>query len=250
MSSAATSVQTSQPVPVTRVFAKAIQVLKESGPVEGTGLLTSHCLDRLADRWYGVSTSKISILGEEGIHDDHLVSYAPIDYFSVWFMLQRLDIAEEDVFVDFGAGRGRALLVAARQKFASVIGVELDPKLAECARKNVELAGSRLRCKEVSISQGNAVDFEIPPEATVLHFFHPFYGEPLELVAQNIVESLRQHPRKLTILFANPFDFERIVHQTNILPRAWLKSQSCHRWPLYRTDGIGNLYRDYRFDSR
>jgi len=196
-----------------------------------------------------VSTLKVSSLSKEANITGEYVDYAPIDYFSAWYTMHQVEIEDKDVFVDFGAGRGRVLLIAARFSFRRIIGVELDAHLAESAQQNLSLAKKRLRCEDVEVVQGDAVEFNLPQTATVLHFFHPFYGVPLEQVVRNVVRSMQETPRKLTILFANPFDFERIVDHTDIIPRSWIKKKSCHRWPLFESDGVGNLYRVYHLSS-
>ena len=51
---------------------------------------------------------------------------------------QRLRPRDEgDVFVDFGCGKGRVLFLAARYRFARIIGVELSERMAEQARRNL-----------------------------------------------------------------------------------------------------------------
>ena len=44
---------------------------------------------------------------------------------------------ERTVFLDVGAGKGRAMLVASEYPFLRVEGVELNPKLADIARRNI-----------------------------------------------------------------------------------------------------------------
>src|ERR1700719_3166712 len=46
---------------------------------------------------------------------------------------------EAYTFVDIGAGKGRALLLAAELPFRKVIGVELSEELARIAQKNITL---------------------------------------------------------------------------------------------------------------
>ena len=61
----------------------------------------------------------------------------------------------ESVFVDFGCGKGRTLVVAAELGFAGVRGVEFAAELCESAEKNYRLYQKK---------SGNRVDFRIVME--------------------------------------------------------------------------------------
>jgi hypothetical protein len=60
-------------------------------------------------------------------------------FLDVW--LQRTDPQpiEKTVFLDVGAGKGRAMLLASRFPFLRVEGVELNEHLAAIAQRNIEL---------------------------------------------------------------------------------------------------------------
>ena len=61
----------------------------------------------------------------------------------------------ESVFVDFGCGKGRTLVVAAELGFAGVRGVEFAAELCESAEKNYRLYQKK---------SGNRADFRIVRE--------------------------------------------------------------------------------------
>ncbi len=54
-------------------------------------------------------------------------------------------VGRQDTFLDYGSGKGRALLAAARFPFGRVIGVELNEGECEIARSNARIAVPRLR---------------------------------------------------------------------------------------------------------
>ena len=179
--------------------------------------------------------------------------YGPIHYIALWQILRQIEAPVEDgVFVDFGAGLGRALLGAARLPFQRVLGIEFDPDLANATQENLDRARDKGRfvCPEVEILRMDARNFEISDNATVLHFFNPFSGQLLETVAENLVESLRKAPRAVDLFYANPWDFTRVVRETNVIPAHWIQSESIVPWPLYRRNNDGDHYRVYRIDSR
>jgi hypothetical protein len=138
--------------------------------------------------------------------------YAPIPYRSFFAVMRRVEISPHDeVFLDYGAGRGRAMVLAARLPFRRVLGVEIAPDLVETARRNFRRCAGRLRCRDLQIVAGDAASYGCPDDVTVIHFFDPFAGIILEQVIENIRASLRRAPRRLTILFADPNHFDPLA---------------------------------------
>src|ERR1700680_3118745 len=113
------------------------QAFHDGGFRRAGRVLANYLVDWLHDRRYGVQTRglvAIETLSEEGA-DCH-------DYFPTSFVTFRRAMATvqirtgQDVFVDYGSGMGRVLLMAARYPFRRVIGVEISAVLNEIARKN------------------------------------------------------------------------------------------------------------------
>jgi SAM-dependent methyltransferase len=150
----------------------------------------------------GLDTSKTQ-LEPDHFHPDR-VTYQP----SGWRYLRRglrgLDVGPSDVFVDFGAGKGRVLCQAARYPFARVIGVEISDRLADVARANVDRNRHRFTCQAVEVVTADAVDYQIPDDLTVAYFYHPFAGRTFETVIDRLVESIERKPRRVTIVYACP----------------------------------------------
>ncbi|EJW09708.1 hypothetical protein A33M_1033 [Rhodovulum sp. PH10] len=120
--------------------------------------------------------------------------------------LEALNIRPEEFsFVDYGAGRGRALLTAARLPFARCVGVEYSAALAAEAADNI--AGhpkDGLACRDVAVVHANAVDFEPPPGNLVLFFYNPFGARTLERVAERITAPCPAGPRTIRVVHVNP----------------------------------------------
>jgi 16S rRNA G966 N2-methylase RsmD len=129
--------------------------------------------------------------------------YAPIGYEHVFWALNQIPIPAQDVeLVDFGAGKGRAIIAAAMKPFRSVTGVELSATLAGVARRNLDTMQGR-RAKQAQVANVNALDFAITPTANVFYFFNPFDGTTLHQVVENIRASFAAHPRKGFVIFFN-----------------------------------------------
>ena len=109
-----------------------------------------------------------------------------------------------DVFIDYGCGKGRAVVVAATHPFRRVIGVEFAPTLADVARENVAAAKSHLRCDDVEIVTENAMHYVVPDDANVLFLFNPFSKHVMEGVLDRIRESLDRSPREIEVFYLQP----------------------------------------------
>lgn len=172
---------------------------------------TERIVDAAWDRRLGITTGGMLWKTSLDVTRPDSVDYVPIRYRAVLSALKQLpgDLSQ-DVFVDFGCGKGRAVAVAARLRFKRVVGVELSPMLAAEAMRN--LSGMRGRAaRSVEILCGDAAEIAIPPDATVLYFFNPFDGDTLKRVTANLAESIRLHPRRVTILYFNDDCFEKLV---------------------------------------
>ena len=135
-------------------------------------------------------------------------------------ILDGLEIrSNEDVFLDFGSGMGRAVIMAAKYPFRKIYGVEIARQLNEIARQNVHRALPRLKCRDIELITANAREFVIPDEATVIYFFNPFSGEVLTDVLQNIRASLRRRRRALRLICKIP---GRSAFEEEIFKHTWL----------------------------
>jgi glycosyltransferase involved in cell wall biosynthesis/SAM-dependent methyltransferase len=162
----------------------------------------------LEDRRRGVVTAGEVRDRDLGIKDLRNHWYVATDYETFHRAMQQVRIRPgEDVFVDFGSGKGRAVLLAAEHAFRRIIGVEFSESLHEVARENVRAALPRLRCRDVELVHTDATQWKVPAEATVLFFFNPFDGEVLARVCANIRQSLAEAPRKITLIYVRPDKF-------------------------------------------
>ncbi|HIM31444.1 MAG TPA: class I SAM-dependent methyltransferase [Planctomycetes bacterium] len=178
--------------------------------IRRTGLLAT--LKRQFSRWswgqfeqrWELDTGGSLNVDQLGTNDNGF-GYQPIDYLSLEQAFAHLpnDMRGES-FVDFGCGKGRALLFAAMRPFAAVWGVELNKGLATTATENLTKLADRQRCQFHHVAQADARDFPIPDTATILFFYNPFAGDILRKTLENIYDSLVRAPRKVTIIYALP----------------------------------------------
>lgn len=109
-------------------------------------------------------------------------------------------------FVDYGSGKGRAVLLAAEMGFRRSIGVELQPSLHEVARSNGRaFRRARPGAGEVEFILGDATAFRPPEQEDALLFFYNPFGEALmEKTLATLEEVQRAAPRRRIIAYRNP----------------------------------------------
>jgi SAM-dependent methyltransferase len=189
----------------------------------GAALAVRVVLDRVSDfcweRYFGIDSAGLipieTLLPDwQSCHD-----YFPSSRRSFHGLMAHLDIRDgHDVFVDFGAGKGRALLMAAQYPFKRVVGIEISDRLSRQAQRNVARWSGPLVCADIDIRTGDASRYVIPPDATVFYFYNPFHGQPLMTVLDAIGRSRMVAPRRIWVVFNNTAHFLRIEQQF-----PWLK---------------------------
>lgn len=176
--------------------------------VRKLGVYPSTFRDRFFDRRFGTDTHGVVELDDLEIHSDNKgrgVRYEPTRAGPFRKLMQGLDLPRDGVFVDFGCGKGRVLLLAAECGFERVVGVEFSAELCEVARRNVSRyvpnAGST---STIRVVESDAVDYPIKDDETVFFFFNPFDAVVVERVINGIAASLARNPRRVWFIYHNP----------------------------------------------
>lgn len=157
-------------------------------------------------------TSDRASLESFGLAHPERVWYVPSPWWILRWILPASEVCPEDVFVDYGCGKGRIVLDAARRyPFASVVGVELSDELSATARALVERERHRLRSRDVRIETTDATAFEVPDAMTYAYMFNPFRGQTFEQVFANIVASLDRAPRRLRLIYVQPEEHDTVM---------------------------------------
>lgn len=193
---------------------------------------------RLAERGlelrYGLDTSGFHSLQPYGLDHEQRVWYDPSEWLSLRRTLKRMDITSEDVFCDLGAGKGRAVLVAALEfPFRRVIGVEIADEMTQIARENIERNRRRLRAQEVELVTADALAYELPADLSVLYLFCPFVGDIFAAALARVLEAVDRSGRALRIVYNFPFEHSRLI----ATGRAHVIDVQSSRWPLRDRSG-------------
>ena len=145
------------------------------------------------------------------------------------------DIALGDfTFIDFGSGKGRALLLASEYPFKRILGLEFSPELHRTAEENIRRYGSTTqKCRNIQSLNVDFADYALPPEASVLFFFHPCRTRVLSEVVAGIRRSLLSHPRPLYIAYVAPTpEQEQLFASAGFLEKILASAE--FRFCLYR----------------
>jgi hypothetical protein len=160
------------------------------------------------DRDHGVDTAgsiqlnALTISGPNRDFGNEAVCTSPKSFD---FMMQSLprDLSSY-TFIDIGSGKSRTLLLASRYNFANIMGVEFAKELAACARRNISnFRCERQRCRDLSVIEADATQFEIPNTPLVLFFYNPFAQNVFDAVLQNIVASLKAQRRDCYMIYGS-----------------------------------------------
>jgi SAM-dependent methyltransferase len=189
-----------------RFLRRLVNTVRRSG-LRGLAQTTLTLIeDRLFDWRYGVVTSGLIHLAShaiEGPNVVHAVDYQPTRARYFRLMLHEVELPKESVLVDFGAGKGRILLLAAHSgRFRKVVGVEFSPELCRAAQENIA-AFQRLRASDVEFEIVNAdvADYDVRPDHNVFFMYNPFDHVVLEHVLGNIEHSLIERPRPVWLIY-------------------------------------------------
>jgi hypothetical protein len=170
--------------------------------------MIAHRSARRWDRDHGVDTAgsiqlqSLTISGPNRDFGNEAVCTSPKSFD---FMMQSLprDLSSY-TFIDIGSGKSRTLLLASRYTFAKIMGVEFAKELAACARRNIQgFRCNRQRCRDLSVVETDATQFQIPNTPLVLFFYNPFTQNVFDVVLGNIVDSIETHKQDCFIIYGS-----------------------------------------------
>jgi hypothetical protein len=140
------------------------------------------------------------------------VRYQPSSAEEFALLMGKLDIdPREFVFVDYGSGKGKVLMLAAAYPFKRIIGVEFSEPLDLVARENIATLGPDAARVETFVT--DATEFELPLEPLVLYFFNPFEPPVLRPVLAGIRASIERAPRDVYFVVTGPPELAQTIEQ-------------------------------------
>jgi len=149
----------------------------------------------------------------------HGVNYTAVEPERFAAVMSGMALRHEDfVFVDFGSGKGRALLLASEFPFRRVIGLEFAPALHAIAQENIrKYRRSPGGCPVVEAVCADFLEADLPLGASVLFFFDPCSEALFSRVLDKLRRSLRDHPRAIHLAYVAPGRKEALLDRADFL---------------------------------
>lgn len=145
--------------------------------------------------------------------------YGPTSFRDWRLIRPHLMIDPPGVFVDYGSGLGRVVILAAQLPFISVLGIEKDLALVKRASANIKRARCHLRAP-TALWSFDVIKYEPARRTSVFYFCNPFSGTILAKAMDNIRTSVATFPRPIQIVCNLP---QRSAFENEIGAVDWLK---------------------------
>mmetsp|Transcript_87240 Transcript_87240/g.159414 ORF Transcript_87240/g.159414 Transcript_87240/m.159414 type:complete len:411 (+) Transcript_87240:1-1233(+) len=125
-------------------------------------------------------------------YPDNIVAHIPTSTQALQVVWQVIHdwiphVPQKCLFIDFGAGLGSVVTAAMLQKFAMVVGVEIEGDTAEKCQKNVDIVAQKIdrSCADVKILREDMCFFDFAKHSTACDVIILFMYEPLWKLAKS-----------------------------------------------------------------
>ena len=173
------------------------------GLTPGPELKTGHAHDKHNTAYYGIAPSLFRRL------------------IAQWKQTKPPHALSKYSFIDFGAGKGRAMLLASEFNFKEVIGVELHPELAKKCRSNIRIWNeAQKKSAPLRLEEADATEFLFPKGPCVAYLFNPFGAPVLRRILKQIEKQFKDRPRDLDILYVN-HERENVIKTHPAFKQLW-----------------------------
>ena len=144
---------------------RSARLLRRERPVSEFDI--AHDVETEGDFQGWTYLSDLEIKSSNWIHGSNYAAIEPERFHAT---MAALPISFEDfTFVDFGSGKGRALLLASEYPFKRIIGLEFSRELHDAACANVSRYRSATqKCRAIEPKLADFVGYALPSEPTVL----------------------------------------------------------------------------------
>jgi SAM-dependent methyltransferase len=124
-------------------------------------------------------------------------------------------------FVDVGAGKGRALLLAAELPFRKIIGVEVSEDLSRIAQRNVARWTRVAKPKaKIRVVHEDAAKFRWPRTPLLVYLYNPFACSLVAQMAERLAAAAASGSGLVDLLYVNPTCADTLTSQ-GLFVRLW-----------------------------
>lgn len=193
---------------VSSLPSRSLHSLRSRGLRPTLRIIGSYADDAFFDRRNGVHTRRwvnLRDLDVVGDNKDQGINYHPIKVrvFRSAFDLFRIPC--DGVFVDYGSGKGRVMVLSILYGFQRSVGVEFASSLSRDSEDNLDRFRTRTgRRFDARVLNVDAALYPVDDDDCVFFLYNPFGRKVLQQVLTNIRRSLESRPRSIHVVYANP----------------------------------------------
>ncbi len=156
-----------------------------------------------------IELDRLHNISVKGDNKNHASIYQACNYYILNKGFDYItNINENKSFVDFGCGKGRALIVAAHYGIKTITGIDFAQALCNVAEKNIQITKQLFPSVNFEIICDDVVNYSIKKDQNVFFFFNPFDQVIMLRIVKNILASLKENERKIYVMYANPVNKE------------------------------------------
>jgi SAM-dependent methyltransferase len=159
---------------------------------------------RMLDLAIGIDSSRQDMASPS--ENPLMMRYQPAYWLALCRGMRGIRVGAGDAFMDLGCGKGRVLYVASWYPFGRIIGVELNPRMAAVARRNLGRARGPARLRSVEVVEQDARSVALPDNLRVAFLFNPFLGAVFRAVAGRLKANADRTGTPLRLIYANPVE--------------------------------------------
>ncbi len=144
----------------------------------------------------------LTLAGEYTTHGTALVSTSKDLFQRLFEELEEVanTTINRELFIDYGSGKGAALIHASQMGFKQVYGIEFAKELNDTSLENIK----KLNLKNIHSLHQDATTFTPPKETAVIYFFNPFDEVVMEKVIEMILEAKSSFLEDVYIIYGRP----------------------------------------------
>ncbi len=158
-------------------------------------------------------------------HKQHY-AYEPTPYNDLFLLFKKIKLKSSDYFVDFGSGKGRVCFLVNYLFSSSVKGIEANAHTYGDALANLKNYQTKAKTNDkIAFHLGLAEKHIIAAQDNIFFFFNPFTVQIFKKVITNIISSVKENPRKITIILAYPIIeyVSYIIDHTNLIVKDYIE---------------------------
>ena len=153
-------------------------------------------LENIMDKQLKIQTTGRDDFKEDTYHHP----YEPTPYSVLERLAESEYITRDNIFVDYGCGKGRVDFYLSAKVGCKTVGIDFDERMINKALENSRSFIGKRKPEFLHVS---AEKYEVT-DADSFYFFNPFPLEILRSVLGKIIHSYYENPRSMTLFFYYP----------------------------------------------